>query len=290
MDTTKTYETIRQDDGFSQYYGSISQADLNSPNHGHSLQFSFPENGWFASDTTKKWFPDVDFKFTAKQFHFHHGHGEKLNYTPDNGSEDTTNGQHHDLEIHIVHSNDDANTTSDFLASVTAILFDVNETMTTPSFADTFFQTLINTTKSQSFDDDFLAYIDFDHRYVYRGSLTTPPYSEYLFWTLIPQVYQIQPETLELFKKKFPVDGKSPVIGEPNRKVQALNDRTIYYVDLADQEETIATFAAQEAPVVEVTTAYPIYMSLLALGAISFVLYKRRKSSVSQDDRYNCLV
>ena len=288
VDTTADDTVITSDVGFGQHYGNVSISDLNSPNKGHSLQVSFPESDvFFASDLTKQWFPDTTFKFTAKQFHFHAGHGAKTNYTLDNGSEDTTNGDHHNLEMHIVHTNDDKNTTKDFLASVTAILFDVNHTMTEPSFADTFFEGLLgNNSKSQSFDDDFMAYVDMDHRYVFRGSLTTPPYSEYLFWTLIPKVIQIQPSTLRLFDTKMfnKLSTTSPV-GEENRDVQALNNRTIYYVDLATDDAAATAAFSTDVEVAEVTqSSYTMpALSFLALGALSLVVYKQRKTAVQDD-------
>jgi carbonic anhydrase len=36
-------------------------------------------------------------------------------------------------------------------------------------------------------------------RYVYRGSLTTPPYSEPLLWNFMPEVISISEKTLSYF-------------------------------------------------------------------------------------------
>jgi carbonic anhydrase len=50
-----------------------------------------------------------------------------------------------------------------------------------------------------NFKDSFLDHINFDKRYMYRGSLTTPPYTELLFWTVIPEVIPIKSSTRDMF-------------------------------------------------------------------------------------------
>ena len=65
--------------------------------------------------------------FTPAQFHFHKG---VLHSNPENiGSEHTLNGQHFDLELHIVSLNLDEATSGEFRAAVTGLLFKVDETL-----------------------------------------------------------------------------------------------------------------------------------------------------------------
>lgn len=45
-----------------------------------------------------------DVKFVPSQFHFHSGKGE-TDLPTDDGSENTFNGKHYPLEMHVVHIN-----------------------------------------------------------------------------------------------------------------------------------------------------------------------------------------
>lgn len=47
--------------------------------------------------------------------------------------------------------------------------------------------------------ESFIKHVDMKKRYVYRGSLTTEPYSELLFWSVIPDIIPITLETRDLF-------------------------------------------------------------------------------------------
>lgn len=46
-----------------------------------------------------------DVKFVPYQFHFHKGVGE-TDLQTDDGSENTFNGKHYPLEMHVVHKNE----------------------------------------------------------------------------------------------------------------------------------------------------------------------------------------
>ena len=46
---------------------------------------------------------------------------------------------------------------------------------------------------------------------------------------------------MKLFEDKFHVGGNNVIIGEQNRDVQALNNRTIYYVDIENAETALAS-------------------------------------------------
>ena len=118
----------------------------------------------------------------------------------DDGSEHTIDGKNFDLEMHIVNLNQDESTKEMFRAAVIGILFNVDENAE-PSFADNFFQSLMKDEKLMNFQTDFVDHLDFSQRYVYHGSLTTPPFSEGLFWTVLAEPISITPKTAELFKE-----------------------------------------------------------------------------------------
>jgi len=82
------------------------------------------------------------------------------------------------------------------IAAVTGIIFEGNATKR--SFADDFFIKMING-EDLDMSKDFTSHLNTNLRYHYIGSLTTPPFSEPLFWSVFPEVYSILPSTLALF-------------------------------------------------------------------------------------------
>ena len=130
--------------------------------------------------------------FTPKQIHFHLGSG-KTNSTADDGSEHTFSNKYYPLEMHIVHMNTIDTDADKFIAAVVGILFEVNNTTEFKgSFADKFFEKLLTTNKDIDFQAGFIDHLNMIDRYVYTGSLTTPPYTENLLWNVIPRVIPIK--------------------------------------------------------------------------------------------------
>jgi carbonic anhydrase len=122
--------------------------------------------------------------------------------------------------MHIVNINEDPSTKDMFFGAVIGVLFEISDS---PSWADDFFQNLIWGDHVE-FGDDFIDKLNFNQRYVYRGSLTTPPYSETLFWTVLSEPLAISPDTLHMLKIK---------IASSNRETQPVNDRDVYKVDIS---------------------------------------------------------
>jgi len=42
--------------------------------------------------------------------------------------------------------------------------------------------------------------VDYTNRWVYKGSVTTPPCAKYVFWNVLSTVYPISQKHLDLFK------------------------------------------------------------------------------------------
>merc|ERR1712070_1317243 len=79
--------------------------------------------------------------FKAVQFHFHSGTAHADNKAM--GSENTYDGKHFPLELHIVHLNKDDKTKDLFAAAVVGVMFKAKDTKK-ESFADKFLQRLFN--------------------------------------------------------------------------------------------------------------------------------------------------
>ena len=50
---------------------------------------------------------------------------------------------------------------------------------------------------------DLINIIDFNNRWVYQGSVTTPPCAQKVFWNEVSTIYPISQETLDNFKKQL---------------------------------------------------------------------------------------
>jgi len=141
-------------------------------------------------------------RYSGAQFHFHHG------------SEHTINGMRQDLEMHTVHLADGA-VQNGFFASAMGIMFSVND----PSrefkpeevaVIDKFFDDLDweKTTKTKKLvmvDEvsygELMMMVDMNNRWTYKGSVTTPPCAENVYWNVLRTVYPIKQMHLDQFKE-----------------------------------------------------------------------------------------
>jgi len=159
--------------------------------------------------------------FNLAQFHFH---------AP---SEHTVNGANYDLEMHMVHVYADE---SNHLGAVIGVFFDreAGGNYDNPMIAE-----LLNVSKdwtntTQGMKNGlslltFLSNLDFTKYWTYAGSLTTPPCTEGVKWTVLEEVQPISDNQLQQFTKLW--SGKSSYAGGNgnNRVVQSLGSRTLYY-------------------------------------------------------------
>ena len=79
-----------------------------------------------------------------------------------------------------------------------------------------------------------LSRVNFEKRWVYRGSFTTPPALEGVMWNIIDDVQYMKSKTLRLFKNsnfQHPRgDSRCDTCAGNNRVLMPINDRTVYYV------------------------------------------------------------
>ena len=73
--------------------------------------------------------------------------------------------------------------------------------------------------------------VDMDNRWIYKGSVTTPPCARFVYWNVLSTVYPISARHLDLFKAQlnFGEDGKLAYRGN-YREVQRIDDHGVVYI------------------------------------------------------------
>ena len=138
-------------------------------------------------------------QWNAAQFHFHAG------------SEHTIDNRRYDFEMHTVHLAED--TVGGFGYAAVGIIFSVNEytaklTHAEQKIIDTFFDS-VDLTKTNDPVQSLITYgdlmnmVDTDNRYVYKGSVTTPPCGQSVYWNVLSTVYPISQRHVDLFKQQL---------------------------------------------------------------------------------------
>ena len=95
------------------------------------------------------------------------------------------------MEMHIVSFNKNRKSVGQLAGTVIAILFKENQDNDDLSFADHFFRKIIGTDEVAQFESEFADHLNFKKRFVFMGSLTTPPYSEHVLWNVLEQVIPV---------------------------------------------------------------------------------------------------
>jgi len=167
-------------------------------NNGHSCQLNFKNAGSAVIEGNT---------YELKQVHFH---------AP---SEHTVNGKLFPMEMHMVHADGDGN------LAVIGLLFEFGNAN---PFLQTFWDELTDEVGKKKeltgpFDMNMLG-LEKANYYRYQGSLTTPPCTEKVNWTMMHHAFQASPAQVQKFREVM--DFKYQRRGN-NRPIQPLNDRVL---------------------------------------------------------------
>ncbi|CAL8103815.1 unnamed protein product [Calicophoron daubneyi] len=217
-------------------------------NNGHSVQITFPSKTWYVSflgSRTKQ--------YEVIQMHFHWGANDLV------GSEHEINGKSFSAEAHLVTYNCMLYPSSTVASSspgglaVLGFLMQNNGQRT-----DTFFSRLGSTVdnlpnlvdtgssvKMPAFNlSKVLELVDANQFYRYVGSLTTPPCTEDVMWTIFEKVCSISSSELDLLRKlKYPSTESQMHMTNNYRPIQPVNPPNTalprqVYRSLASRRET----------------------------------------------------
>lgn len=73
--------------------------------------------------------------------------------------------------------------------------------------------------------------VDFNNRWAYKGSLTTPPCTSFVYWNVLSTVYPIKEEHLKLFKDQLAKDTVSDLATRGNWRItQDIDNHNVMYI------------------------------------------------------------
>jgi carbonic anhydrase len=164
-------------------------------------------------------------QYGADQFHFH------------TGAEHTIDGVRHPLEMHTVHF--PKSPRGGVIAAAMGIFFSADSYTAQLSEAeinviDTFFDSLRwnqqgDQRSSKVTYGDLMMMVNMRSRWVYKGSVTTPPCATDVYWNVVKTIYPIKQRHLDQFNTQMRRNG-APKFGADvsnYREIQPTGDRVV---------------------------------------------------------------
>ncbi|VDL80922.1 unnamed protein product [Nippostrongylus brasiliensis] len=165
-------------------------------------------------------------KYYLRQFHFHWDGNDRF------GSEHTLHGLHYPLEVHFVHIREGLNESTAGLVHGGVAVVAVQFQLATKGEALFNLDKVTNTTNR-------------------TGSLTTPPCSEGVIWTILAQPNFVSNEQLDTLRQHLKQDGS--LLIHNWRAVQPMNGRTLFLnKKLPKKEPKSMDVALEVAPIIVV--------------------------------------
>ncbi|CAH8864321.1 unnamed protein product [Trichobilharzia szidati] len=199
-------------------------------NNGHSVVIEFPADTWFVSFDER-----FDHSYEVAQMHFHWGSHDDL------GAEHILDGRKYPMEAHIVAFWKEMYPTLKEAVdrpgglAVLGVLHEVRDTITTTESQMSKYGKLseqlgssLSPGVSQSIPEfnlsNILLNISTDSYFRYQGSLTTPPCTENVLWTVFTDAVAVRSAEMTLFRSLlYPNYESMKNMANNFRPVQALN-------------------------------------------------------------------
>ncbi|XP_053307869.1 carbonic anhydrase 6 isoform X2 [Spea bombifrons] len=200
------------------------QGHFKMTNNGHSVQIELP--------STMKIKKGLFSTYTAVQMHLHWG-GLDLETS---GSEHTIDGMRYLAELHVVHYNSDLYKTFDEAKDKPDGLAVLAFLYTDGNFENTYYSEFISKLSKIRYAGqetelktlDVLAMLpeNLDNFFRYNGSLTTPPCTENVLWTIFDSPIILSHTQIKLLENTL-LDWHNNTLRNDYRHAQPLNDRVV---------------------------------------------------------------
>jgi hypothetical protein len=194
------------------------------------VNLNLADTNQFTSRIASDIFGAFDTVYEGQQFHLHAG------------SEHTVDGVRHDLEMHTVHYPKNAG--GDYIAAAMGIIFSVEDYTADLSWAereiiDNFFESLQwtdNTADGPTVDmvtyGSLMELVDNNKRWIYSGSVTTPPCAKAVYWNVLSTIYPVSAKHLAQFKGQLNRGENGDLDERGNwRLIQAEDEHNVIYLD-----------------------------------------------------------
>jgi hypothetical protein len=184
--------------------------------------------------------------------------------------------------MHTVHYPRFADPTNGYIAAAVGIMFSVDNynaklTWAEEKIIDNFFENINmdnvgDKTSAKPVDwvlyADLLSLVNTDNRWVYRGSVTTPPCAQNVYWNVMTTVYPIKQSVVDKFKKQLTAANI-----KENRRYplpQEGKNHDVIYVKNDNMQELRQAKGAQNAALGGMMAVLGFFL-LLACGTICFL-------------------
>jgi len=153
--------------------------------------------------------------------------------------------------MHTVHYPKDSSNPGGFIAAAMGIMFSVEDYTANLSWAeqeiiDNFFESLQwddTTTDGPTVDmvtyGSLMEMVDNNQRWIYKGSVTTPPCARFVYWNVLSTIYPVSAKHLALFKEQLNrgEDGNLDERGNW-RLITPVDEHNVIYLDGSGSEIT----------------------------------------------------
>ena len=174
---------------------------------------------------------------------------------------------------------------NDFIAAAVGIMFSVNDhtadiSTTERDVIDAFFDGLKWDDVTGSVVSDMILYgdlmemVDGNNRWIYKGSVTTPPCATFVYWNVLSTIYPVSQSQLDKFVNKQLAKGEEGMLDDYGnwREIQAIDKHNVIYLKNDAEEGAAGKGGGTIREMMEDNSKYVIPIMILAIVAVGAII------------------